>query len=550
MKPNSDQIRHQLNSILESPAFKASDLLRKFLVYVVEQSLAGNNQNIKAYNIAVDAFGRDSGFDPQLDSIVRITASKLRKELVNYYNNRVGNNQVMIEIPKGKYIPLFSFITKNETNLIEPPKSDTNKKTIKVYRFAIALLLLIIITILAIKFSPQADYQDERPAIVLYEFQNLTADINNSKWAAGFSEEIAVLCSRFSEIDIIGPINKPIDKSIEDKLDKPGGNIFELEGSVISLDSILKVNVRLLDYKTNKILWAKTIQKDIGPENLMDIGYEISNNIAVKISGIYGVAQSEVLNNSNSSRPTKLSSHLSVLKYFQYLRSFDYGDYLIVKDELEKVIVEDPNYALAWSALSSLYLDGYMYYNEDSVESFTNAHKYLSRALEIEPDNVFVQSHRSYYSYLSRNLVDFYDAIEKEKGLNPSNIMIGEVGVFLVLIGDSEKGLKLIKEAQNLSIVYPGYFNLGSAIHYYRVGEFEQALTEVEKANMPGFFMDPLFHAITLINLGETEKAKSAKEEVLGLIPNFTENGSAILKRILYLEQDINSIMGDFNRID
>ena len=550
MHIDKSDIQLQLEKILGSPTFKSSELLSKFLSYVVTQTLAGNGKNLKAYTIAIEAFGRNSNFDPQQDSIVRNYAAKLRKELSHYYNEYGVNDKIRIEIPKGIYIPEFSLITSNNHIDSKSETSSGNKKSVNIYRLVIVLLALIIVTILVIKFSPQAGIRNERPAIVFYEFQNLTSNPANDLWVRSLSEEITILSSGFAEIDIIGPVSK-IDVSgqeLEELINTE--NLFVLDGSVVALDSLLKVNVRLLEYNTKKVLWAQMIQKEISPESLMEIEYEISNNIASKVSSIYGVVQYEVLKKSTNAAPTNLSSHLSVLKYYQYLRNFAYEDYTQIKRELENTTIEDPEYGIAWSALATVYMDGYWYFDEDSVSSFSKAQYCLDKALKLDPENVFVQSHRVYISYASHNLTDFYHAIDQVEKLNPSNVMIGEIGVFLVLIGDDEKGLELINKSQKLSIVYPGYFHGGSFLYYYRKGEFEKALIEAEKINMPEFFIDPLFRMAALFKLNRIEDARQVKKDLLSIKPDFTTNGYSILKRISYQKRDINSIMRDFNFIE
>jgi len=240
---------------------------------------------------------------------------------------------------------------------------------------------------------------------------------------------------------------------------------------------------------------------------------------------------------------------LSVLKYYQYLRNINFKDYIQIKKELENTTIEDSNYGVAWSALAAVYVDGYWYFDEDSVSSFSKAQSCLDRALKIDPENVFVQSNRVYISYANHNLTDFYDAIDQVEMLNPSNVMIGEIGVFLALVGESEKGLKLIQESQKTSLIYPGYFHAGNFIHHYRNGNYKEALKEAEMINMPDFFIDPLFRLLALVKLNKFEEALRVKNELEELRPGFLTYGESILKRILFLDGDINSILNDIKFI-
>lgn len=84
--------------------------MRRFLEFVVEEALAGRASQLCEYSIAVSVFDRAESFEPGLDPIVRNDARRLRNKLLEYYQRTQGSrsNQILIEIPKGGYAPLFS----------------------------------------------------------------------------------------------------------------------------------------------------------------------------------------------------------------------------------------------------------------------------------------------------------------------------------------------------------------------------------------------------------------------------------------------------------
>ena len=101
---SADAVRAELARILASPHFDASERNRHFLSHVVEEALAGRTDRIKAYTIATEVFGRDPKFDPQLDSIVRIEAGRLRRSLERYYLTDGRTSRLRIDIPRGGYV--------------------------------------------------------------------------------------------------------------------------------------------------------------------------------------------------------------------------------------------------------------------------------------------------------------------------------------------------------------------------------------------------------------------------------------------------------------
>jgi hypothetical protein len=106
---------------LASNDFRVPERNRKFLSYVVEESLAGRAHRIKAYSIAIAAFGRDASFDPQSDPVVRIEAGHVRRALERYYLTGGQLDPLIISIPMGGYVPTFT-----KRNLaFEPRSSET-----------------------------------------------------------------------------------------------------------------------------------------------------------------------------------------------------------------------------------------------------------------------------------------------------------------------------------------------------------------------------------------------------------------------------------------
>lgn len=100
----SPEERAELEWLLESGALGRSANLVKVLRYICEETAAGRADQIKEYSIAVDALGRKPDFDPQNDTIVRVTVHTLRKRLLDVYDGGEGvSHPVRIVIPPGGY---------------------------------------------------------------------------------------------------------------------------------------------------------------------------------------------------------------------------------------------------------------------------------------------------------------------------------------------------------------------------------------------------------------------------------------------------------------
>src|SRR5664279_2043828 len=115
---SEDEIRRELESVLLSPIFARTDRLRRFLQYVCERTLNGEASAINEYLIGNVVFQRGPDYSPNEDSVVRRQAHTLRRKLQEYYEEEGRNSSIRIELPVGRYVPMFR---RREADVGPPP---------------------------------------------------------------------------------------------------------------------------------------------------------------------------------------------------------------------------------------------------------------------------------------------------------------------------------------------------------------------------------------------------------------------------------------------
>ena len=98
-------LEQHLAEIIEGTAFKGSHRSGQFLKYVVDQAIAGHFEALKERVIGVELFGRSTSYDTSDDAIVRVTASDVRKRLLQHYGKQGATSEYRINLPSGSYIP-------------------------------------------------------------------------------------------------------------------------------------------------------------------------------------------------------------------------------------------------------------------------------------------------------------------------------------------------------------------------------------------------------------------------------------------------------------
>jgi hypothetical protein len=108
-EPSAAQIKRQMEMILGADRFRQAKSLEKFLRYVVARKLDGAENELKEYTIGLDVFQRGADYDPRRDAVVRVQANVLRKRMASYYEEEGAGDELIIEMPKGHYVPRFYF---------------------------------------------------------------------------------------------------------------------------------------------------------------------------------------------------------------------------------------------------------------------------------------------------------------------------------------------------------------------------------------------------------------------------------------------------------
>ena len=100
-------IRTQLRKVLASITFAHAERMRRFLEFIVEHALSSPGEPLKEMIIGIKLYAGHEEFDPRVTSVVRVDATRLRAKLREYYSSEGTADPLIIDLPKGSYVPVF-----------------------------------------------------------------------------------------------------------------------------------------------------------------------------------------------------------------------------------------------------------------------------------------------------------------------------------------------------------------------------------------------------------------------------------------------------------
>lgn len=583
-EPSAAEIRTQLARILSQPAFSASARNRRFLTYVIEETLEGRGSRIKAYTVALAVFDRDQNFDPLIDPIVRIEASRLRRAIEHYYLTAGRDDTIRIDIPKGSYVPTFGYLAappladsmappalgqggEDETG----PACDIDLAALPARRrarflasrpAAYAFILLIALAVIGWmaangygirKLSGDVAERSQAPSIFVEPFVTANDGTKYDYIAAGLTYDIISNLTRFEDIFVYGSATS-FNAAQGSDAAKPAipDTDYVLSGSIQNSAQTVQLNVILTDRHTGRHVWALDKQWSLSTENLLQVSELMTAEIVNALALPDGVLLDDLKKKMASTPAAHLTSYECIVKFRQYWRKSRREDFTVAEDCLTQTLRGDPNYAPAYAALSLVYLDRYRF-NFASASGpkdlLAEATRLAQRAHELEP-----KASRPYLAlslaYWFKNEVDKSIALaEQGLALYPHNAeLLADLGLRYALLGRWDKSEPMIDEAYRRDPAAPSGYHIGHFLYAYMRGDYALALDDARKIEAPYVVYGHLAIAATYGQMGDAASAAPAIAEIRRLDPDYAGKVREDLQKRNLAPQIIDAIIDGLHK--
>ncbi len=543
--PVASEVQEELERVLGSSAFRATPRRKKLLRYLVEESLAGRGRELKGYTIATLVFERDESFDPQADPVVRLEARRLRHDLDSYYVSHGRKNPVRISIPKGQYVPLMEWGDRGsaaddaasvaaDDPEVHLPKTADIKSSIFFRRASIAagvscilLLAASILVFLNPLQSRKSNATENGAAIAVIPFQAESADATQVLLATGMADEIMGGINRFGVFRLYMPSSggKGIAGSDPLEIGKKLNLDYVVSGTlgVDDTAATLRVNARLIDVHSQRILWMGSYDRNYSTHSLQAVQREIATAVASALGQPYGVLRTDESVRTAGADASNMSSYQCVLRGYTYRRSFDRSEHDAVLPCLEKAVQRDPNYAEAWAMLAWFYMDeGRFGWTADGNQdgAYRRALATAQHAIALEHNNVSALKTLASTEHYMGNYAESARVERLALALNPIDPdTLAQFGWRLAVRGNFEEGIPYLRQAIERSINPPGWYYHLIAVDQYLKGQYQEMLETAQRSVVDGSGISWSFVAIAEGALGDKDQAHAALEKMAEISP-------------------------------
>jgi TolB-like protein len=496
----SDQkaIREQLVRIVNSGPFHQSQRRQRFLEYLVNETLAGRGERLKAYNVALEVFDRPESFDPVTDPLVRIEAARLREKLREYYGTDGQGDPIRIDLPKGTYTPQIEFRHEDAPQIARE------------------------------KGSPTHEVSSTVPSVAVFPFGDLSADQNLGYLGDGVAEDIITALSRFPDLVVVARSSSFTykDKALDVRqVGKELGVGYVVEGSVRKDGDKLRIAAQLIDAKTGEHVWGERFDRSgTDPWALQD---EVTGLIVSAITGERGALKQAHYRQAWGKDATTLEEYDYYLRGHEEYVKYAQGD----KEGIERSgeIWREGLGKFPSSPLLKVKLGWYHmtravnFFSDDPPADFRKAGELARQGLGHEhlPPQVARLANwlMSHVLVQERDFDGALAAADKTVALAPYDMfMLARLMIVLVQAGRPDQALQWADRAvRDLALGWA--YNYGRGWAHLALGRYEEA---VDALTQTQFNDAHLLSAIAYVRLDRLADARAEVGKMMKINPAIT----------------------------
>lgn len=505
-----DLVREELNRVCEDELFRETTRMKRFLRYVVEETLDGRGSRLKGYVIGVEVFDRPDSFDPQADTIVRVQAGQLRRRLDLYYADRGKTSKVRILMPKGRYAPTFE--------LRQNPYLDETVDPLTLIEKGVSQI------------------SDPRPSLAVLTLDDLSFQVREERdyFADGLSAEIVNALVQFRSLRIV-TLTPSVSTSLAQKSVRDIGREcdadFVLSGSVRRDGEVFRVTVSLIRSETSEHVFSRVFDREFKAGSLFNLQEEIASYTAAAIAAPYG-AINRYNRRSLSGRQSSMEAYKCVLRYYDLKLSPNRVDAESFLKDVKLATERHPDFSTGWAirALLNIFLATQIRLSGQSQALLAAAEQAARQALEIDSQNAL--GHFALYQcFFHRGEFEKANVmIRRAISLNPNDYsVLAYHAICLAARGDFETALSMGSGALRLIGRAPTWYHMPQLIVDFLEERYDVVvglLDHDQGLKSRGFYLMGL---AAKVHLGEVNETRAVIDCLLNKNPDYVQNASQVL---------------------
>jgi TolB-like protein/Tfp pilus assembly protein PilF len=293
---------------------------------------------------------------------------------------------------------------------------------------------------------------DERPALAVLPFANLSPDPENAYFADGLHEEVLATLARAGGLRVISRTSvqefRDSKRNLKEIADALGVSLI-LEGSVRRDGDDLRLTLQLIDGRTDEHLWAETYDRKF--RESLDLQQSIAGQVVAAIGATLSPAEQRLIGRATPTVPEAYDAYLHALALAsQYATEAEFG---VVLALLDRSIGLDPTFAPAYALRAKTRIWFHAVFGLDEQTQTDAASSDIKRALQLEPGLPDALVARGlFHTYVAQDPERALEDLSRALELAPSDADTHNVaGLTLRRLGRFDEAIAHFTEAARLA---------------------------------------------------------------------------------------------------
>ena len=340
--------------------------------------------------------------------------------------------------------------------------------------------------------------------------------------AEGLSQDITTGLSRFKHLQVVSrqsTAHHPAGGDVR-RVGEALGARYVIEGGLRKSGNTIRVSVQLVDAQTGTHLWAETFDRDLAATSIFALQDDLTDRIVATVADPFGVLVRVIAHPLLDKPVEELTASELCIRLYAHNQQLAPEEHARIRRGLELALTREPNHAEAWANLATMYWGEKMHGLNPLPDPLGRARKAADRAVQIDSASQLAWEALAEVQYFSGDLAAFRQSAERAMALNPRNTSTVAVMAMLIAYGGEwDRGYELVQRAMALNPHHAGWFHFVSANYHVKKGEYESALAEIKRVNMPEFPWTYSNTAVICAALGRWEEARQAADTLRRLFP-------------------------------
>ncbi|MCU0395671.1 MAG: hypothetical protein MUF29_07160 [Chitinophagaceae bacterium] len=499
--------------------------MSKFLQFIVEETLAGRDNQLKEYTIGKAVLAKNGGFDPKQDASVRIHAFRLRKALQAYYSKEGSNSPIQIAVPTGTYRPAFRAIP--STAAWQQRRNGT--------------------------VHHEETRNRPEDVICLLPFSSLVQGSPGMASSHAFCVLLNNKLSLFQNIVVV-----PYDTTLtylnrglpEQQVAKELGATYYLAGSIHENQGALHVSAQLFDACNGSFLWTQDFQLDAAGKDMTETMNAVSDQIVSALAGYGGYLHYRKFLANTREEPLSNNVANAVFWFYRYIVQHSEDVFQEAVRQLQQATREDPSCSFSRGILAHLYADGVIYGHATVPNPLREAQQLIHEALALHPHSQQAWLSQAWVHILNRNGRDARTALDKALSINPNSVdYVSMAALGMAMLGAYDQSAVLWDRAMRMNKIPYWWLNLAKVLMTLQEEDYTQALYYAGRPATPKMIYESVLEMVILHLMQEEYQVQTLASQYRQRFPGKFAFVCQALPSVIFDEQLHHKVADTLQRI-